>query len=300
MTIPEHYCTDVASAKSRAKDLTGKNFGNLVVAGRAGTASDGSAVWLCTCTCGKTRKVRSCELSDGGTTSCSECTKLRDPRVKNLVGKKFGRLTVISRFGYAPNGRILWMCACTCKKRFTVTGHDLLSGNTKSCGCYKLDALAARVTKHGQTKGRAHSRTYASWSSMITRCTNLNATGWKYWGGRGIKICPEWFSFENFFADNGLRPPGKSLDRIDNEKGYFPGNTRWVPQSIQCQNQGLRSDNKTGAKGVSVHHGYCYRSQITVNRKAKHLGYYPLTEEGFKRAKAVRLLAEDLYFGGAE
>lgn len=77
----------------------------------------------------------------------------------------------------------------------------------------------------------------ASWASMISRCNNPNRSNYKYYGGRGIKVCRRWKKFENFLADMGRKPPGKSLDRIDNNKGYSPSNCKWSSKSEQMKNR---------------------------------------------------------------
>lgn len=90
--------------------------------------------------------------------------------------------------------------------------------------------------RHGHTTGK-FSPTYQSWCSMIQRCTNPNRESWPYYGGRGITVCPRWMSFDNFLEDMGERPPGLSLDRIDNDGNYEPGNCRWATPEEQHANR---------------------------------------------------------------
>lgn len=92
---------------------------------------------------------------------------------------------------------------------------------------------------------RANEPAYSSWKSMRQRCTNPNAAGYRYYGGRGIKVCARWLnSFENFLADMGARPAGKSLDRFPNQNGdYEPGNCRWATKAQQSANQRRRTSS---------------------------------------------------------
>jgi hypothetical protein len=142
----------------------------------------------------------------------------------NLTGKRFGRLVVIA---YAGGGK--WLCVCDCGARVVVRGYRLRGGNTKSCGCWRR----IRATKHGMHG----SREYNSWRGMKDRCSNPNHVFYKYYGGKGITVCEEWLSFEGFFADMGTCPPGCSLDRINPNGNYEPGNCRWAPKKLQNQNQ---------------------------------------------------------------
>jgi hypothetical protein len=118
---------------------------------------------------------------------------------------------------------------CVCGNIKTYQEGNLQSGGTVSCGCGRLTG----VTKHGMHG----SKTYEIWSAMVARCSRSGYVGWHRYGGRGITVCERWKKFENFYADMGERPQGKQLDRIDNNKGYFRDNCRWVTHKENCNNK---------------------------------------------------------------
>lgn len=93
------------------------------------------------------------------------------------------------------------------------------------------------MTSHGHTRNRTTSPTYRTWVNMMTRCENPKASQYASYGGRGITICERWHSFENFIADVGERPDGHTLDRVNNDGNYEPGNCRWATKVEQCRNR---------------------------------------------------------------
>lgn len=155
----------------------------------------------------------------------------------DLTGQKFNRLQVIkfSHTGSAKNAH--WRCVCDCGKTTTVNSNKLRRGQTRSCGCLRRESVAENLggkVTHGMHK----SPEYYAWGGMIQRCTNPKAKYYNDYGGRGIDVCERWRKFENFFADVGFRPaPGLTLDRIENNKNYEPGNVRWATRSTQQRNR---------------------------------------------------------------
>lgn len=159
----------------------------------------------------------------------------------NLVGERFGKLTVIERAA-SPNNNARWKCRCDCGKFSIVYGMDLRRGKQVSCGCMQ----AARRWKHGM----ARTREYRIWIAIRDRCGNPKNKAWASYGGRGIRVSDEWMeSFETFIADVGRRPNGYWLERIDNNRGYSKENCEWATPKKQQNNK--RTNRILTVDGVS-------------------------------------------------
>ena len=157
------------------------------------------------------------------------------PAKIDMVGKRFGRWIVVSENGCRVNG-IFWNCLCDCGNSGIVSGMVLRDGRSKSCGCLMKEQAKARMTTHGHS----FTRTYSIWSGMVNRCANPSQPSYKEYGGRGIKVCKKWRRFSGFLADMGDAPEGKTLDRIDNDKGYSKKNCRWSTGHEQAMNRRVR------------------------------------------------------------
>lgn len=152
----------------------------------------------------------------------------------NLIGVRFTRLTVIRFSKQRLHKRPAWVCRCDCGKEIIVTENSLKRNNTRSCGCYKLDRTSETHRKHGMCR----SRTYNTWCAMKDRCYNANNEDFHHYGGRGITICERWNnSFEAFFEDMGEKPLRMSIERINTNGNYEPGNCRWATQKEQTRNK---------------------------------------------------------------
>jgi hypothetical protein len=157
----------------------------------------------------------------------------RNKRVNSLslIGRTFGSLTVLADAGMRAKGKRYLLCRCVCGVEKERPAEGLIRGSSTSCGCTYIKAFRT----HGMTGTPEHQ----AWGSMKVRCTDPNDRSYANYGGRGITVCGRWAdSFEAFFADVGPRTsPDHSLDRIDNDKGYEPGNVRWATPTMQGRNR---------------------------------------------------------------
>jgi hypothetical protein len=161
------------------------------------------------------------------------------PKAADLLGEVFSCLTVESFAGSfeveSGEKRRYWRCRCKCGNLVLHTTKDLRSGRYKSCGCKRVEFASTLNKRHGKTG----TKVYRTWKGIKSRCLNTKSHAYKDYGGRGISIAPEWKdNFEAFYAEIGDPPSDNhSIDRIDNERGYEPGNVRWVASGIQNNNK---------------------------------------------------------------
>jgi hypothetical protein len=147
------------------------------------------------------------------------------------VGSVFGSLVVISDLPI-KNRRHPVLCRCVCGTEKIFDAQNLKLGKTESCGCQRKTRL-----RHGEATAHRRTTEYRIWEAMRYRCGNPRSRAYKWYGARGIKVCSRWACFENFLADMGRRPAGRSLDRINNDGNYEPGNCRWATALEQVHNR---------------------------------------------------------------
>lgn len=157
--------------------------------------------------------------------------------VIEISGQRFGRLTVLRRAPGFPRWKGKWLCRCECGGEKIARAPHLRAGRTASCGCIRKE-VAAKLGASKATHGMFGSAEYGVWGGLIDRCTNRSGKNWRNYGGRGITVCERWLKFENFLADMGRRPSARhSIDRIDNDGHYEPGNCRWTTTRVQGRNR---------------------------------------------------------------
>lgn len=217
---------------------------------------------------------------------------------ENLIGKKFGKLQVVSQLP-SIDGKRRWQCVCTCGAIHAASGVRLRRG-LRSCG----RPGCKPGTSHGLSK---KSVAYNRWKTMMARCRNPRHENFKRYGGRGVGVCQRWNRFENFLADMGEPAPGHVLDRINNAAGYSPGNCRWATYKESTQNRsntvwvdGRRINELAAAYAIPAHrlrgrlrfgwtlaeiiqhpgpirHGF-NRNRIALNPNANHRRFLGLTK----------------------
>lgn len=161
-------------------------------------------------------------------------------RRDNLIGKTFGRLTVVSFCDKDKYGACRWNCLCICGGTTISRSYSLKTGRTKSCGCLQKEAVVNKLTTHGHSHFEKNTPEYRAWIAMKSRCYNKNLRSYPGYGGRGIVVCDEWLNdFPAFYSHIGKRPsPDHSLDRYPNNDGHYePGNVRWATDEEQILNR---------------------------------------------------------------
>lgn len=171
-------------------------------------------------------------------------------KVKSILNQTFNFLTVIEFVGVNRHRMSTWKARCVCGNERVLTRGNLVSGNTKSCGCKNIELH----TTHGHAvrfpgTDQKSSATYACWGAMKNRCLNPKNNDYKDYGGRGIKVCQDWMLFENFLRDMGVRPDGMSIDRKNNDGDYCKENCVWIPLSDQQSNR--RNTRNITVNGVT-------------------------------------------------
>lgn len=226
-------------------------------------------------------------------------------KLDDLTGMRFGRLVVIERSIDGKRRHPKWLCQCDCGNKRIVFREALRDGRTQSCGCLQKETAGDHCRTHGATIGGRKARhptpEYRSWCKAKERCYNPNTIGFRNWGGRGIEMCQEWRNdFSAFLSHMGKRPDGCSLDRINPNGNYEPGNCRWTTPKGQGQ---TRRDNvlvNDGDERVSLIefarrrnldykrlHRLVRREGLSLNQAMRELASRPI-RSGPKRTKCFR------------
>lgn len=248
------------------QNLVGQTFNRLTVESEAGrNPKRREYLWACRCSCGGIKIATGRMLKDGKVQSCGclnnenrvalaiENAAARKGKItKDLTGQKIGRLTPESHF--FKSGKVFWNCVCECGKRVVARTCSLVSGTTKSCGCYKNDLKSQECRIRNTTHGMADAPEYSNWKSMMARCFNPNDAAYEKYGGAGRTVC-EFIRASplNMVLLMGRKPtPLHSIDRTNNDLGYYCGscaeclqkswplNVRWATKKEQLRN---RSNN---------------------------------------------------------
>jgi hypothetical protein len=193
--------------------------------------------------------------------------------MNDLVGKRFGNLLVIERYGSDKYNRAIWLCLCDCGNQKKINSNHLLTGNTKSCGC--LYNNNNNSFKHGQCKNGKPSKTYYTWSEMNRRCTDKKHKSYKYYGGRKIKVCNRWSKnnpkgFINFLEDVGEISRGLTIDRINNNDNYYNKNCRLVTSKEQSRNKKNNINLSYNGKILCLK-DYCKELNLNYNTIIKRI-----------------------------
>lgn len=207
----------------------------------------------------------------------------------DLSGRKFSKLTVIKKVG-TKNRKSIWKCKCECGNVKEVISSNLITGNTKSCGCLKY-------SKKGLTqKDEKHRKLWLIHRDMIRRCIDKNSSRYKYYGGRGIKVCDRWLEdYLNFYDDIvstiGLPNKEDSIDRIDNNKGYSIENVKWSNSTEQAVNKRSKKDDSSLRNITEISNKY----RVKISRYGMYISSYMI--EDLERAKDLRDFYEYLFSG---
>lgn len=235
-----------------------------------------SRKWLCRCECGREREVRSDVLKRGESRSCG-CAVGSWRHAPDLSGTVFGRWTVLSRSRSQERvGHRYWLCRCECGIEREVREKSLYLGESLSCGC----------VSRWRADGRSRTRAYQAWQHMLRRCQNPQDHAYARYGGRGIRVCARWQELANFCADMGDPSDGLSLERVNNNGDYEPGNCVWA--TVKQQQRNTRANRYITVCG----------DQITIPEACERFGlsrhsiYNQISRRGDTRIEAFLAVLE--------
>lgn len=178
--------------------------------------------------------------------------------IQDMTGRRFGRLVATAPSARTDH-RTRWKCLCDCGREIVIRADVLRSGAANSCGCARGNFLSQSNRRHGHSA----TPTYQVWINIVRRCTKPNVKFYRHYGGRGIRVCDRWLKFENFLEDMGVRPEGLSIERIDNNGHYEPGNCRWASSKEQAR-------NRRGTRFILLH-----GERLPLTAAAERMGVSP-------------------------
>jgi hypothetical protein len=209
------------------------------------------------------------------------------------TGNKYHHLTVMSRAG-SNGGKATWNCVCVCGTHTVVSGSDLTTGNTRSCGCLRVKVSTESLTTHGGRK----TRLYRIWCAMKGRCLNPNSSDYVYYGGRGITVNEDWINSFAVFRDWALAAgytDNLTIERVEVNGNYCPENCAWVTQQVQTRNR-RKTSRKTSSKYIGVQWHKVQKkwvAMITVDGKAIRIGSFA-TEDDAGNARNAYIITNNL------
>lgn len=228
---------------TKAKNIAGQRFGSLTALEYV--RSSNGAIWSFACDCGKLTEQKSSVVIHGRVKSCG-CSHEQAKLTSTIpIGYVFQSGLTVVRHPESGGKDTPWEFLCYCGAKFSALISNVRKGNTRSCGCRKRKVSADMCRTHGKSS----TSEYCIWQNMVRRCHDENNPAYHNYGGRGVTVCERWHTFENFFADMGVRPPGGTLDRTNNDLGYSPENCRWASRKEQARNQ--RTNRSIEINGVS-------------------------------------------------
>ena len=197
------------------------------------------------------------------------------PSAKPIMpGDRFGRWTALeaTETRTYPSGATIHFreCRCDCGAIDFVGSYKLRTGHSRSCGCLQSDVTTKRNLTHGFSGGNG-TRVYRVWCQMVGRCTNIKNRSYADYGGRGITVCERWLKFENFLEDMGEPPEGLTIDRLDNDSGYFKDNCAWRTPTDQARNR--RSSLKLTYDGLTLTVAE-WSSRVGIGRRTIEARYH--------------------------
>lgn len=222
--------------------MVGVRFGKLTVLSEIEPSKYGRLYYECKCDCGLVYEARASHVKAGAIQQCRNCRNVnRGELMKQRaleshqinMGKRFGNFTVVDIFVNGKLSGVYYGCKCDCGNISLLQSYVVIVG--KSTKCRKC------ADKLNEKHGMVYTPTYSTWFTMRRRCSDPKTQNYKRYGGRGIRVCDRWQSFENFLADMGVKPKGLQIDRIDNDGPYAPGNCRWVTPKENANNKGKLS-----------------------------------------------------------